>query len=207
MPCSDTELTEMMIQMFVHQNGPFRWCRAAKERVRVGRAGRRLSVRDPLTGLYNRRHLEERLGEALAVRGRREGQPALVLLDVDGFKQVNDRSGHAAGDRVLGEIARTLAGVTRRSEVLGRWGGDEFALVLPEGELAEAAGVARRLQEAARAAGIRLSAGWAAADADEGPEALFARADAHLYRSKRARTGPGGPTGVREAAGGSCTLR
>ncbi len=173
---------------------------------REAAAWRYLAVRDPLTGLWSRRHLEERLRGALAARRRRPGQPALVLLDLDRFKQVNDRLGHAAGDRLLAEVARTLAAVTRRSEVLGRWGGDEFALVLPEGDGSEAAGAARRLQAAAGAAGVGLSAGLAAADGGEGPEALFARADADLYRSKRARGGSTGPAGVREAAGGCYAL-
>jgi diguanylate cyclase (GGDEF)-like protein len=148
---------------------------------------RRTCTQDPLTGLHNRRQLERRLAEALAARARRGGRVALVLLDVDGFKQVNDRRGHPAGDRMLTELAGTLAAVTRRSEVLARWGGDEFALLLPEGDEAEAAAAAARLQAAARGAGMQLSVGWAAVDGAEMPRTLFERADAHLYESKRGR--------------------
>ncbi len=99
---------------------------------------------------------------------------------------------------MLAEIARSLAVVTRRSEVLARWGGDEFGVLLPESGAAEVAGAAPRLQAAAYPVGISLSAGWAAAEAEEGPEALFARADADLYRSKR--YGPSLVTEVREVA-------
>jgi diguanylate cyclase (GGDEF)-like protein len=165
---------------------------------------RRLGVesgRDPLTGLHNRRGVERRLDEAVGARWRRGGPPALILLDVDGFKEVNDRQGHAAGDRVLVAIARGLAAATRRSELLGRWGGDEFALVLKEGGARDAAEAARRLQQAVRVLALSISAGWAVARPGEVSQELFARADAELYRSKglhQPPAGPAGPTQVRE---------
>jgi two-component system cell cycle response regulator len=88
-----------------------------------------LTVRDPLTGLYNRRHLQERLWAEVAF-ARRHGTPlSLLLVDVDHFKQINDGHGHAAGDAVLRALAKDLTTLTREEDVLARYGGEEFALV------------------------------------------------------------------------------
>jgi diguanylate cyclase (GGDEF)-like protein len=88
-----------------------------------------LTVRDPLTGTFNRRHLQERLWSEAAY-ARRHGTPlSLMLLDVDHFKQINDVHGHAAGDDALRLLARALSTLTREEDMLARYGGEEFALV------------------------------------------------------------------------------
>ncbi|MBD3765000.1 MAG: GGDEF domain-containing protein [Rhodobacterales bacterium] len=98
---------------------------------------------DPLTGVLNRRGFDRRL--------RGQGEGAVVLLDLDGFKAVNDRIGHAAGDRLLCAVARQLAAALRQGDVLARLGGDEFAVWLPGAGQAEARAVAGRLRAAVAA--------------------------------------------------------
>lgn len=149
---------------------------------------------DPLTGLRNRRRFEEDLRAELA-RSHRYGVPgALLMLDLDHFKQVNDTLGHSAGDRVLAEIAAVLRGRARETDALARLGGDEFAVVLPRCELGEAEEVAGEIATAIReqmgnepgvppitasigiapfGTGLRLSY-----------EAVLARADAAMYAAK-----------------------
>ena len=92
----------------------------------------RLSVLDPLTGLYNRRHIEQKLADEIS-RSERHGHPlTIILFDLNGFKQVNDTHGHPAGDAVLRAFADRLRKATRGSDAAGRYGGDEFLAVLPE---------------------------------------------------------------------------
>ena len=103
--------------------------KALQDELRLRNAELELASRtDALTGLHNRRHLEEQL-QQLATAGDRL---AVLLCDIDRFKQVNDTRGHAAGDDLLCDVARTLATDLRPSDVLGRLGGDEFAVLLPE---------------------------------------------------------------------------
>jgi diguanylate cyclase (GGDEF)-like protein len=91
----------------------------------------RISRTDPLTGLANRRHLDEQL-IAQATSARRHGHPlSMALLDVDHFKAINDTYGHTSGDDVLCEVARRLAGTARTEDLLGRWGGEEFVVLIP----------------------------------------------------------------------------
>jgi diguanylate cyclase (GGDEF)-like protein len=105
---------------------------------------------DPLTGLKNRRRFEQELQVAMA-RGRREGTTgALLMLDLDHFKQVNDSHGHPAGDQLIREIAEVLRNRSRESDVLARLGGDEFAVVLPRCSPAEARVVAEAIAQAIR---------------------------------------------------------
>ncbi|TGV50566.1 GGDEF domain-containing protein, partial [bacterium M00.F.Ca.ET.141.01.1.1] len=91
---------------------------------------RQQSIRDPNTGLYNRRYLEETSGRELR-RMERSGQPmAMIMLDVDHFKQFNDTFGHEAGDLVLKQVAATLLDHARESDVVSRYGGEQFALMM-----------------------------------------------------------------------------
>lgn len=109
---------------------------------------------DHLTGLLNRRGAAEALDRELA-RARRTGAPlAFLLADVDHFKQVNDRFGHAMGDRVLAAVAQQVSPVIRAYDLAIRWGGEEILVILPSANKAAAAGVAERLRE--RVAGLRL---------------------------------------------------
>lgn len=95
------------------------------------RQTRRLATSDSLTGLANRGHFHERLEEAVAAAARGRSKVGLVMLDLDGFKAINDTGGHAAGDRLLKRVAATLQSGTRRNETVCRLGGDEFAVILP----------------------------------------------------------------------------
>lgn len=154
----------------------------------------RMSRTDPLTGLANRRQLDERLAQALARLGRGGPPVALLYLDVDHFKQVNDSLGHAAGDALLREFARRLRDSVRVTDLVARPGGDEFVLMLEDPGPAGAETVARKVLEATQvpieAEGTALvvgtSIGIACARRPVEPASLMARADAALYVAKRA---------------------
>jgi diguanylate cyclase (GGDEF)-like protein/PAS domain S-box-containing protein len=152
---------------------------------------------DALTNLPNRRQLEEKLDQAVK-RSRRSGRPMAVLfLDIDHFKQVNDRHGHGVGDEVLKEFADRLVHCVRATDTVARLAGDEFVIVL-EGlnDSAEAQLVARKIGQALgpafgeAAAGLTLSSSIGVAFVDAGtqvtPEEIIAKADEALYRAKRA---------------------
>lgn len=156
------------------------------------RSARGTAVLDPLTGLLNRQALEWRL-EELASQVRVTGQPvSAVVCDLDGFKSVNDTRGHAAGDRVLEEATYTMRTSLRRFELLYRFGGDEFVVLLPGAGADEARAVAERLRTAvavARPAGapVTVSAGVATvAGYDADLRELFRAADGALYDAKAA---------------------
>ncbi|HDQ4572225.1 TPA: biofilm formation regulator diguanylate cyclase SiaD [Pseudomonas aeruginosa] len=115
------------------------------------------SIRDPLTGLPNRRMLLERLREENE-RSQRHGQSyVLAMLDVDFFKQVNDTWGHDSGDRVLVEIARAMESELREYDLCGRWGGEEFLLLLPQTRLQDAGPVLERVRDSVRTLAVRVS--------------------------------------------------
>ncbi len=158
------------------------------------REARKLSRHDPLTGLPNRRYFTEKLDEALrqlTVDGRRV---AVLILDLDGFKPINDLYGHAAGDQALIAVAERISAVIPPHAVLARIGGDEFALILPRVDsLDDPTGLARRIVGAVAepfaiaSAMAALSAGIGISVApDDGiePEELVRRADLALYRAK-----------------------
>ncbi len=147
-----------------------------------------LATTDPLTGLHNRRYVTDELQKAIH-RSERSGEGfAVVLFDLDKFKQVNDERGHAAGDVVLRAAAHALQGVTRQGDVLGRYGGDEF-LLLAYGDPTSAMALAQRADEAVRQrTGLSVSAGVARFPEDGvGPESLVAAADILLVSTKRRR--------------------
>jgi diguanylate cyclase (GGDEF)-like protein len=158
-----------------------------------------LALHDPLTGLPNRRALAEALERAIA-RAQRSGLPlAVLVLDLDGFKAINDRHGHPAGDATLVEVAARLRRTIRRSDLVARLGGDEFAVIA--GELKGVAPVVRlafRLRAVVRGP-IALPAAMAAIDTSIGvaffpgdgqtTEQLLARADTALYAAKREQVG------------------
>ena len=152
---------------------------------------RMLASHDSLTGALNRGAFEQRLDAELA-RAQRTGTTlALVVFDVDHFKSINDRFGHAAGDDALREIGGAVCGGMRRSDVFGRLGGEEFALLLPDTEMAGAAVVADKLRRslAERAvAGAALTVSFGVAEVRGGDAAareVFVEADRALYAAKR----------------------
>jgi diguanylate cyclase (GGDEF)-like protein len=150
---------------------------------------------DELTGLYNRRYLNLRLQEELA-RGRRSGEGvALLLLDLDHFKDINDTLGHLAGDDALRTVSERLHSLCRGSDLLFRYGGDEFVVVCPGAGETEALGLAGRLCEGIAELGLESAAGVKvtlsvgvslAAAAVRGPQGLLDAADRALYRAKAA---------------------
>ena len=154
---------------------------------------RRLDVQlfeDPLTRLYNRRFLFTQLG-ALASAARRHGRPlAVAMVDLDGFKAVNDRHGHDVGDAALIAAAEALQRSVRAEDVLGRLGGEEFLTLLPDTGTGAAAVAGERLRAAVAAAdgpvALTASVGWAVLAADEAPDDLVRRADQALYAAKDA---------------------
>ena len=107
-----------------------------------------LAITDPLTGLFNRRHLSERIRDEFVRMRRHPRSLSLALVDLDGFKQVNDRFGHEAGDRVLVTVAQRLRTGLREVDIVARFGGDEFVVLLPETSAAQACLVAGRIQQA-----------------------------------------------------------
>jgi two-component system cell cycle response regulator len=168
----------------------------ALENARLYEEARKLADRDPLTGFYNHRFLHERLGEEV-VRSQRARRPLSVLmLDLDDFKLVNDTFGHLFGDRVLTVTAELIRSTLRVSDVAARYGGDEFAVILPETDAADARRTAERILEAFRdrpfvgeqRGPVPLAASIGVATFPEegrtGTE-LIAAADAALYAVKR----------------------
>lgn len=152
----------------------------ALERIRTLRRLRERASSDPLTGLRHHGPFGERLAAAAP------GKTALLAIDVDGFKNVNDTYGHQVGDRVLVDLARALQDALRDSDDLFRIGGDEFVAVLEVRGVEEAAAVAERLREAARRTGRTISIGVAVQTDTEAAEVTLRRADSALYEAKRA---------------------
>jgi diguanylate cyclase (GGDEF)-like protein len=156
------------------------------------------ALRDPLTGLPNRELLDDRIAQALA-RSRRSREPfALLVVDLDGFKGVNDIRGHEAGNTVLRAISRRLESVVRETDTVARVGGDEFVVLsLGTGEDAEAAALAGRVRQALRRS-YRVDGGLVELDASIGwaifpqdgltPSELIAQADGQMYATKRDTT-------------------
>ncbi len=152
-----------------------------------------LAMRDELTGLINRRHMLELL-EQERQRCVRSGRTFCVaMIDIDRFKEVNDRYGHAAGDEVLQRLAREALSAVRVADVLARWGGDEFVLLLSDARLQLARGGVERVRQRIEAVSLRvgeqplqvtISAGLAEHIAGESVATALARADAALYEAK-----------------------
>ena len=170
--------------------------RDVTEQVRQEESIRRQAFFDALTGLPNRTLLMDRLQQALAASARTGRGLAVLFLDLDRFKAVNDAHGHEAGDALLQEAARRLAALTRRNDTVARLGGDEFVMILTEipgreAARALAAKVVASLAAPFRVAGLELEVGtsvgiaYAPADGDDGPT-LLKNADTAMYQAKRA---------------------
>lgn len=147
-----------------------------------------MAITDELTGLYNRHYLREQLGRMTAHAGRRDKPFAIVSLDVDGLKKLNDTHGHQAGDALLRGIGDVLRAALRDEDVAVRTGGDEFVIVLPDADHAEALKVADRIRQrvAALGEGAGISSGIAVWRPGTDPEDTLREADHDVYRAKAA---------------------
>jgi diguanylate cyclase (GGDEF)-like protein len=153
-----------------------------------------LATRDPLTGLNNRHQFRTHI-ELFLERARRYGHAmSLLVIDVDRFKSFNDTYGHDMGDLVLQHLARTLESCCRATEILARWGGEEFTVLMPDADRVAAAGLAERLRAAIESAPIKIkdrtvpitiSIGGAQLLPGEEIASLFRRADQQLYLAKK----------------------
>jgi two-component system, cell cycle response regulator len=153
------------------------------------------AIRDPLTGIYNRRYLNEQMANEFAYSQRHRVPVGLIIFDIDHFKLVNDQHGHPVGDEVLVSLTRVIARCTRAEDLFARYGGEEFALVCRESDAETCLAIADRLRatvaENARALSvpdlrITLSGGVASHPTPgiESPEQLFEAADRALYQAK-----------------------
>jgi two-component system, cell cycle response regulator len=174
---------------------------------------RKLSTADALTGAYNRRFLDDFLRNELARASRNKSELSVAMIDVDHFKQFNDKHGHAAGDRALRHVAQTLELAMRRTDLVARYGGEEFVVVLPESTAAQAIAKLNAVRDAieheplmlawkdGRSAPSRITvsagiASWSEARGQSAGE-LVAEADSRLYEAKRGgRNRVVGPSGA-----------
>lgn len=183
---------------------------------------------DPLTGLFNRRHFELCFQRNLATTARHGTPLALLVIDVDGLKSINDRLGHRAGDAAIGLVADALRKGCRGGDLAARWGGDEFVVLAPQTNSEQAEILARRICKAVRlqaamnsadaqahglpsAPWVTVSVGHAIAHPEDAstllPSTLFAEADQAMYRRKASRRAPtapllSGPDGQRDRSRG-----
>jgi diguanylate cyclase (GGDEF)-like protein len=167
----------------------------AIDNARRFREARQLADLDALTNLHNRRYFHETLAREVARGHRYDRNLALIVFDLDDFKEVNDRIGHLAGDAVLAEAAERVREVVRSADIACRVGGDEFAVILPESSLSDGDQLYRRIEHAvtsrpiANVGTLRLSAGVAELRPEDDPVSFFQRADDALYRAKEGGKG------------------
>ena len=153
-----------------------------------------LSIRDGLTGLYNRRYLDEQFQHLFAQAQRYEWTLTIAIVDIDGFKQINDTFLHSIGDTVLKILARLLQESTRRADIVARYGGEEFVILLPETSLEDAQRSCERIRtqvehyawhQLDRSLQVTVSIGVAPNRGHAQPEDQLREADAHLYVAKQ----------------------
>lgn len=168
--------------------------RVQRRTIREQRARAELMARqDSLTGLGNRRAFSEALSREVARARRGDRELSVLVADLDNFKEINDRRGHAAGDDYLRRAADALRVIAREADACFRWGGDEFAILLPETDRDQAEGVAGRLRSAIAEIDtpigtpeLEITCGVAELDPGQGAESLIARADRDLLSRKHA---------------------
>lgn len=151
------------------------------------------SLTDPLTGLYNRRFIEREYARLMELARRQDSRLAVVFADIDNFKEVNDRYGHSAGDLLLSAISETLAGTIRGSDLLCRYGGDEFVILMDGADIEHARRLSERITENVSALSLRemqgmkfsISLGQSAFPMDgDSIEELLIQADRRMYLHK-----------------------
>ena len=152
-------------------------------------AQERMALTDQLTGLVNRRGMEAAIAREVARARRAQSTVSVLIADIDHFKRINDTLGHAAGDSVLRRTARCMAGAVRSSDVVARWGGEEFLVLLPDTPLAGARVCAENVrakiaESISVPCAVTISIGAAEIALDEPPDAALARADACLSEAK-----------------------
>ena len=174
----------------------YRWSETTKRKAFIAnRELLDLSCKDPLTGLYNRKRFDDALDEWMSL-SKRYGHPlSLILFDIDNFKRVNDTYGHMAGDSLLKDIAVTVNNAVRETDTFARWGGDEFAILLPNTDLQRAEKMTERLRERIQNStfgtlkGITCSFGVAEYEKSDTKQSLLNRADDLLLQAKSSGKG------------------
>lgn len=153
------------------------------------------ALKDPLTGLYNRAAMNDALSREIKLARRNKSPVSLILIDIDHFKTINDTYGHSVGDTVLRSLASTITSCIRTTDILARFGGEEFSIVLNNTDVAGAKLLAERIGQAARSASCEvngkpvvytISLGVATLQTQDDERSLFERADKGLYEAKRA---------------------
>jgi diguanylate cyclase (GGDEF)-like protein len=153
--------------------------------------------RDALTGLPNRLAITQRLAAVVERAHRQTTRASIVFLDLDGFKSVNDRLGHDVGDEVLAAVGRRLVGTIRSEDLLGRWGGDEFVVIMDGGDVQAVQSLASRLHAALaepvaisrhRTVDLGISVGASSVFPGDTPDDVLARADRAMFEAKRSGT-------------------
>jgi diguanylate cyclase (GGDEF)-like protein len=149
----------------------------------------RLAATDELTGLYNRRYFNERLRTALSSARRHDSPLSIIMIDLDHFKAVNDNFGHYEGDRVLKAFADLLLVMIRTEDIAARWGGEEFAIILPQTACEAGVALAERIRSACTKSSAtmhELSASFGVAQLrpDENDDFFIRRADDAMYKAK-----------------------
>lgn len=170
------------------------WLFALRNALVVGRL-QQMALKDPLTTLGNRRFFDDSFAKAVQLAKRHQAPFALLLLDLDNFKQVNDIEGHSVGDAVLMKVADCMRETLRATDSLFRFGGDEFAVLLTDSDAEHAERVAERLLAAIKSnaflvkLGVGCSIGLARLSAEQQPRDLFHLADEALYQAKSSGKG------------------
>lgn len=163
----------------------------------------RLAHTDPLTGLHNRRFLEQELDRHVELYKRYRHPFAVLMLDLDSLKLVNDMFGHAAGDDALKHLATVMRANIRDTDIPARYGGDEFIILMPEADKSAIQAVGQRIAESISKTRVRLGGGFVSLEVSFGasacpsdgttPDALLKQADAQLYQLKQRKTGRARP--------------
>ncbi|MDK2811782.1 MAG: hypothetical protein PWR27_2491 [Petroclostridium sp.] len=149
------------------------------------------AYKDPLTDLYNRRYLYEKLESELKRLNRSKTVLSLVIIDIDHFKRVNDKYGHLAGDKLLTRVSEVFKANSREIDTIARWGGEEFAIILPDtdnqGALKYAERLRKAIEKSEKCFGATVCIGVATTDKPIAIDILFAEADKALFQAKSVR--------------------